>query len=68
MLEKQFITQGEISMEKIKLYSLKEVSEITSVSRKTLWQIVKDGKLKAVKIGREYRISEANLLKFINGD
>lgn len=55
-------------MEKIKLYSLKEVSEITSVSRKTLWHIVKEGKLKAVKIGREYRISEANLLKFINGD
>lgn len=52
----------------IKVYTLKELEPILGVSNKTLLKYAQTGKLKCVKIGREWRISEENLQKFINGE
>ena len=52
----------------IKLYTLKELEPILGVSNKTLLRYANSGKLKCVKIGREWKISEENLQKFINGE
>ena len=38
------------------------------MSHRTLLQYVKDGKIKVVKIGGKWKISEENLKKFINGE
>lgn len=52
--------------EPIRVYTLDEVAEALKITRRTLYTYVKEGKLKAVKIGREWRVSEAALQDFIN--
>ncbi len=51
-----------------KLYNLKELRELLNVSERSLHTYIKDGRLKAVKIGGKWKVSEENLKKFINGD
>lgn len=51
-----------------KLYSLQELSNMLQVTRRTLYSYVKTGKIKAVKIGGTWRVSEDNYLSFINGE
>lgn len=53
-------------MESIKVYTLKEVAEIVKIKERTLYHYLKTGKLKGVKIGRRWRISEDNLKAFLN--
>lgn len=54
------------SKEPIRVYTLDEVAEILKITRRTLYTYVKEGKLKAVKIGREWRVSETALQDFLN--
>ena len=42
-------------MQDITLYTLTEVAEILRVTRRTLYTYIKEGKLKAVKIGKYWR-------------
>ena len=49
------------SKEPIRVYTLDEVAEVLKITRRTLYTYVKEGKLKAVKIGREWRVSETAL-------
>lgn len=48
------------------LYTTKEVSEILKIDRRNVYRYVKDGRLKASKIGGEWRILEDDLKTFIN--
>jgi len=50
-----------------KLYDLKDLKELLSVSDRSLYTYIEAGKLKAVKIGGKWKVSEGNLKKFING-
>lgn len=43
-------------MADIKVYTLEEVQEILKVTRRTLYSYIKSGKLKAVKVGRYWRV------------
>lgn len=52
--------------EPIRVYTLDEVAEVLKITRRTLYTYVKAGKLKAVKIGREWRVSEDALQDFLN--
>lgn len=52
-------------MAAIRVYTLDEVAEVLKITRRTLYTYVKEGKLKAVKIGREWRVSENALQAFI---
>ncbi len=45
-------------MEKKKYYSIPEIAKMTGLSRQAIYKRVKTGKIKAVKIGRSYAISE----------
>lgn len=49
-------------------YSLTELEPVIGVSHRTLMRYVRDGKLKAVKIGGKWRVSETNLKAFLNGE
>jgi len=51
----------------IKLYTLQELESILETSTRTLLAYIKQGKLKAVKIGGKWKVSEANLQDFVNG-
>lgn len=53
-------------MNNLKTYTLEEVASIIQVTRRTVYTYIKNGSLKAVKIGKYWRVSEANLQDFIN--
>ncbi len=52
----------------IKCYELQEVADILGVHYQTIRNLIKNGKIKATRIGRNYMITEQNLQKYINGD
>ncbi|MDY0345815.1 MAG: helix-turn-helix domain-containing protein [Bacilli bacterium] len=43
-------------MEEFKLYTIEEISVILKVTQRTIYNYIKDGQLKAVKIGKYWRI------------
>jgi len=49
----------------LKLYNLEELSKILEVNKVTLRGYIEQGRLKAVKIGRSYRVTEEDLREFI---
>lgn len=51
-----------------KLYTLQEVADILGVSTRTLHDYIKNGRIKAQKIGGSWKISANNLQRFIDGD
>ena len=48
-----------------KLYTLQEVADYLRVSRQTIYNYVTAKKLKASKIGKEYRVTEKDLQDFL---
>ena len=52
-------------MEDIKVYTLKEVEDILKVTQRTLYNYIKSGQLKAVKLGREWRVTDEELKNFL---
>ena len=54
--------------QEFKTYTMTEVAELLGVTYRTIRSYVMTGKLKAVKIGGMWKISEDNLRKFINGE
>lgn len=55
-------------LEDIRLFSLTELEPLLGVTHRTLLSYIKDKKLKAVKVGGKWKVSEDNLRKFINGE
>ncbi len=49
----------------LKLYNLDELSKVLKVNKVTLRGYIEQGRLKAVKIGRSYRITEEDLKEFL---
>ena len=52
-------------LEPVKTYTLKEVAAYLSLNRQTLYNNIKRGHIKAVKYGKEYRITEEQLQDLI---
>lgn len=61
-------TKRASELETIRLFTLTEIEPILGVTHRTLLTYIKDGRLKGVKIGGKWKISEENLKKFINGE
>ena len=51
--------------ENMKLYTLQEVADVLRVSRQTIYNYVTAKRLKASKIGKEYRVTEEDLQDFL---
>ena len=47
--------------------SLKDLSKMFGVSTKQASKLIHEGKIDAVKIGREYRIAKVNAIRFLLG-
>lgn len=58
----------EQKLNNITIYTLTDLEQILGVTHRTLLQYVKDGRIKGVKVGGKWRITEENLKKFLNGD
>lgn len=53
-------------MEKdLTFYTIQETADILKVTYRTIQNYIYSGKLKAVKLGKSYRISEASLREFM---
>ena len=48
-----------------KFYTSKEIAEILKLSNYTIGEYIRSGKLKAIKFGRVWRISENQLKQFL---
>ena len=55
-------------MAEVKVYTLKEVTEILQVSRRTVYNYIKADKLHAFKMGKYWRVTEESLRDFIGRD
>ena len=49
----------------LKLLTPEEVAEILKIQRKTVYSYIKDGKIKAGKVGKEWRIREEDLKEYL---
>jgi excisionase family DNA binding protein len=47
------------------IMDVKEVSKLLKVSTKTVYRLLRDGKLESLKIGREFRIPKVNVMKYV---
>ena len=52
-------------MTEIKVYTTEETLEVLKVTQRTLYRYIKAGQIKAIKLGREYRITEDALKDFL---
>lgn len=48
------------------LLTTKDVSDILMVSQQMVRNLINQGKITGIKIGREYRVTKENLIKFVN--
>ena len=48
----------------IEVYTLKEIEDLLHVTRRTLYNWIKSGKLKAFRIGKEWRVTRDALEDF----
>ena len=51
-----------------KVYTLEEISDLLHVTRRTLYTYIKEGKLKAVKIGKYWRVRDDQIEAFLSTD
>lgn len=49
----------------IRVYTLDEVADIIGVTTRTLYTYIKESKLKAVKVGRGWRVTDKALKEFL---
>ena len=48
------------------IYTINDLMEILSVTRRTLLEYIKNGKIKAFKMGNEWRVTKQSLEDFID--
>lgn len=47
-----------------KLYNIKQLAEELHLNKQTIQRFIRMGKIKAIKIGREYRVTEQSLQEY----
>jgi excisionase family DNA binding protein len=53
-------------MDEIVLYSVEEITAILKVTQRTLYNYIKSGSLKAIKVGKYWRIKHQDFQNFID--
>lgn len=51
--------------EDIKVYTLNEIADLLHVTKRSLYSWIKSGRLKALKVGREWRVTKESLEAFM---
>ena len=47
--------------------SIKELTVMLNVSKNTAYELLKSGKLKSIKIGKQYRIPKQFVIEYLSG-
>lgn len=50
----------------LKMYTLSELVPILGISEKALLTMIREGQIKARKLGHRWKVSRANLIEFLN--
>lgn len=50
------------------MFTVREVAELLKVGDETIWRWIKSGRLKAIKLAKEYRIPESALKSLLYGE
>ena len=53
-----------ITMEK--LFTIEELAEVLQLNKQTVQRFVRENKIKAIKVGREYRVKQYDLDTFLH--
>lgn len=48
------------------LYTVNEVADVMRVSRMTVYRLIRGNRLKAVRVGRNYRVREEDLQAYLS--
>lgn len=51
--------------EEVKLYNLQELADMLKVSKQTIYNYKKIGRINAKRYGREYKVTEAELQRIL---
>ncbi len=54
-----------MAKKEIIVYTLKELEESLGITRRTIYNWIKAGKLQAIKVGKEWRVTEEQLQEFL---
>jgi excisionase family DNA binding protein len=54
-----------MSIDKITFIKPRDIAKILKLNTLTIYEYIREGKLRAIKFGRNYRIEEKDLEKFI---
>lgn len=57
-----------IKLETCTAYDIKEASELLHLSPNTIRKYIKEGKIRAQKVGRNYYVTNETILKFLKGE
>ena len=49
-----------------RLLTVAEVADVMRVSRMTVYRLIRRGTLKAIRVGRNYRVSEDDLRRYLD--
>lgn len=52
-------------MKELRVYTLNEVADILHITRRTLYNYIKEGTLNASKVGGRWRVTEEELRKLL---
>ncbi len=55
-------------MADIRVYTLEEVCDILSITKRTVYNYIKAGKLRAFKMGKYWRVTEEAFREFVGQD
>ena len=59
------VNDSDDGMEVKPLLTYREVAEVLGVTDRTVWELVRKGELRNVRVGRSVRVDPADLRKFI---
>jgi len=54
-------------LSKSRFLTVQEVADLMRVSSMTVYRLIKSGQLAALRVGKNYRIRESDLHKYLNG-
>lgn len=57
-----------ITLDNVKYYSTKELSQMLNLHIKTVQAMIRDGRLKAIKVTKSYYVSEDDLRNYLKRD
>lgn len=49
----------------MKVYNIREVAKILTIHERTVWQFIKEGKIKGTKMGSFWRITEDEIKRLL---